>query len=213
MKQFILLTFLGFTAFCTAQENDSCLEYISEDSVAVLLTPMNDSLKIEYPTYGSVAILYIDKYAMKEAGAALYSGTCGNLDISVQFLDENECSVISELEELSLGICKLKEKTTSMETDFSLEKVSGARYVREMIQKPNTDRILANENCVIVLRARIDQEGNVVGFPTTDHPQTTTNDSKLIAEVIDIVRKETKYRKAPGRAMESMTIRVKLTAN
>lgn len=211
MKRFVTVVFVGFTSFCIAQKNDAPLEFVNETNETVFLTPMNDSLKIEYPESGMKTVLFLNEDAMEAEGSAFYIGVLKsdslNCEITVQFLEETECTVDSDCEGLTKGVCKLKEKKSFNETG------SGAPYVRKMIQKPNTDRIMTDEDCVIVLRINVDQDGNVVGVPSTVRGQTTTTNLVLIRKVIEVVKDEAKYVKRNGKAMESMTIRVRLTSN
>jgi hypothetical protein len=220
MKQFVTMVFVGFTAICIAQNNAVPLEFVSETNETVLLTPMNDSLKIEYPAYQSIAILYLDTAVMEVEGYAFYSGTCGSFEVNVQFIEESECAIDSECKELNLGLCKLKEtnpfkvgNSSYPGNDKYNESGSGSGRNRKMIRKPNTDAIQSDETCVIVLKVNVDGEGNIVGVPIADRGQTTTTNSALIKKVIEVVKKETKYAKANGKAMESMMIRIKLTNN
>ena len=211
MKRFVTMVFVGFTAFCIAQNNVNPLEFVSETNETVLLTPMNDSLKIEYPESGVKTVLFLNKDAMETEGSAFYVGVLKsdslNCEITIQFLEETECAVDSDCESLMKGVCKLKKEKPFNETG------SGASYVRKMIQKPNTDRIMTDEDCVIVLRINVDQDGNVVGVPSSVRGQTTTTNLVLIRKVIEVVKQEAKYAKANGKAMESMTIRIKLTVS
>jgi hypothetical protein len=211
MKHLFTVLFTGFIAISLAQSNPEQLEFVNENNGKVLITPMGDSLKIEYPSYKASATLYLDMTVMEVEGYAYYSGTCGSFDVSVQFLDEKECTVDSEVDEFTMGICIQKE-TNVEEGDFSTGRGSGAAHVREMIRKPNTDVISTNETCIIVLKVIVDPEGNVVGTPTVERARTTTDNTELIRKVIEIVKKEMRYTKSPGKAMASMTIRVKLTA-
>lgn len=222
MKRFVTVVFVGFTSFCIAQKNDTPLEFVSETNEIILLTFVNDSLKIEYPLKGMKEILLLDEAAMEVEGTPFYVGVLksdsSNCEITVQFLEENECTVDSDCESLTKGICKLKEKNPFGVYQSSFPgkddgNGSGARYVRRMIQKPNTDRILTDETCIIVLKVRIDQDGNVVGIPTAVSGQTTTTNMVLIRKVIEVVKNEAKYAKSNGKAMESMTIKVRLEAN
>lgn len=212
MKHLFTILFTGFIAISFAQRNPKQLEFVNENNEKVLLTLMGDSLKIEYPCYKAGATLYLDTAVMEIEGYAYYSGTCGSFDVSVQFLNEKECTVDSEVDEFTLGICIQKE-TNVEKGDFSTGRGSDATRVREMIRKPNTDVVPTNETCVIVLKVIVDPEGSVVGTPTVERAKTTTGNTELIRKVIEIVKKETRYTKAPGKAMASMTIRVKLTTN
>lgn len=220
MKRFVTMVFVGFTTFCIAQSNANPLEFVSETNETVLLTPMNDSLKIEYLAYRSIAMLYLDTAVTEVEGYAFYSGTYGSFEVNVQFIEENECAVDSECKELNLGLCKLKEtnpfkvcNSPSPGNDKNDGSGSGSVSNRKMIRKPNTDAIQSDETCLIVLIVKVDGEGNIVGVPITDRSQTTTTNSALIKKVIEVVKKETKYVKANGKAMESMTIRIRLRSN
>lgn len=211
MKHLFTVLFAGFITISFAQSNSEQLEFVSESNDTVLLTPMGDSLQIEYPVYKSSTTLYLDTAVMEVEGYAAYYGTCGSFDVSVQFLDENECTIDSEFASLNLGFCK--RETIAKEADFATGSGSGAVRVREMIRRPNIDVIRTSEACVVVLKVTVDPDGNVVGTPTLDRANTTTDNIELIREVIEIVKKETRYTKAPGKALATVTIRVKLKVN
>lgn len=78
---------------------------------------------------------------------------------------------------------------------------------RHLIQKPNASAIVSEEDCTIALIVVVDENGEIVGYPTWDRSRSTTENVTLIKQVATLVKSEAKYDKRPG----SKNVKVSLT--
>lgn len=117
----LLFVFLGFVELSYSQvekiENNelAVFEYVNENGKSIFLEPKDDYLILEYRNLGVKVTVHLDEEAMEVEGMAVYVGEIKwknlNCEIYVQFLDESECTVDSECEDFSLGICQDKNST------------------------------------------------------------------------------------------------------
>lgn len=90
---------------------------------------------------------------------------------------------------------------------------SGGAVRRYLVEQPNTSNIRSDENCTIVLSVLVDADGNIVGQPIFAKGASTTNNTVLINQVINIVKKEARFNKAPGAKNLKQAITIRLIAN
>lgn len=90
---------------------------------------------------------------------------------------------------------------------------SGGDVRRFLVSKPNTTNIESDENCKIVLRVQVDEDGNIVGKPQFVKAVSTTNNMMLINQVIYVVQSEAKFNKAKGTKVMSQVITIDIVAN
>lgn len=83
---------------------------------------------------------------------------------------------------------------------------------RKRLKGINADDIESNVDCTIYLKVMINAEGSVVSA-VNDSKRTTTTNTAFINQIIDLVKKQVKYDKREGAAMETTvyTINVKAT--
>ncbi len=90
---------------------------------------------------------------------------------------------------------------------------SGGEVRRYLVAQPNTSNIKSDENCTIVLSVLVDAEGEIIGQPIFAKGASTTNNTVLINQVINLVKKEARFNKAPGAKNIKQAITLKLIAN
>ncbi|ASS47922.1 MAG: hypothetical protein A3D31_01505 [Candidatus Fluviicola riflensis] len=90
----------------------------------------------------------------------------------------------------------------------------GTGIKRTLERRPNAANIDSDENCIVVLKVKVDANGNVVGTPTVIRDKTTTANSVVINEVIRVVKAEAKYNKVKeGTPVFSTAITVNVSAH
>lgn len=96
--------------------------------------------------------------------------------------------------------------TTSDPTKYE-KHVKVKRY---LVSHPNTNNISSEENCSIVLSIIVAPDGSIVGKPICVKQSSTTNNVKLINQVIEAVRTQTKFNEVEmtGNTREIITIRI-----
>lgn len=90
---------------------------------------------------------------------------------------------------------------------------SGGEVRRYLISQPNTSNIKSDENCTIVLSVLVDADGNIVGQPIFAKGASSTNNTVLINQVINLVKRDAQFNKAPGAKNIKQAITIKLVAN
>lgn len=86
---------------------------------------------------------------------------------------------------------------------------------RTIIEKPSTASVDSDENCSILLKVRVDADGNVIGTPTVVRDsRTTTSNSVVLNEVVRLVKEKAKYSKLPaGSAPTQEVLTIKVSAS
>jgi hypothetical protein len=84
----------------------------------------------------------------------------------------------------------------------------GAARIR--LIDPKVDNINSDANHKIVLRVKIDEDGNVISTQNTS--RTTTTDQTLISEVREATKNQAKYKKKPGAGIEEAFITITIRA-
>lgn len=86
---------------------------------------------------------------------------------------------------------------------------------RTIIEKPSTASVDSDENCSILLKVRVDADGNVIGTPTAIRDnRTTTSNSSVINEVVRLVKEQAKFSKLPaGSAPTQEVLTIKVSAS
>lgn len=69
---------------------------------------------------------------------------------------------------------------------------------RECIKDPNPNGIPSDELGKVVVRVKVDEYGNVFGEPTYDRNLTTISNTIVINKVIQLVKHQAKWNRAPG---------------
>jgi hypothetical protein len=87
---------------------------------------------------------------------------------------------------------------------------SGGEVRRYLVEQPNTTNIQSDENCTIVLSVLVDADGNIIGQPVFAKGASSTNNIALINQVINVVKREARFNKAPGakNIKQAITIRI-----
>lgn len=83
---------------------------------------------------------------------------------------------------------------------------------RLLIKKPSTYNLQSNEDCQVVLRVKIDENGNVIDA-VCDRNRTTTMNQKIINQVLEIVKVQTKYNEKKGMSVDIKTLIINVSAN
>ncbi len=81
---------------------------------------------------------------------------------------------------------------------------------RKKLTNLNQDDIQSNEDCTISLTVFINAEGDVVN--TQNNSQTTTTNNALINKLRELVKKQIKYDKRPGSALQKQVLTIKVKA-
>ena len=90
---------------------------------------------------------------------------------------------------------------------------SGGNPKRFLVEKPNTNNLKSDENCVIVLSVLIDPSGNIIGKPTFVKNGSNTNDMTLINQVINIVKNQARFNKVAATKNMKEAIVIRISAN
>lgn len=89
----------------------------------------------------------------------------------------------------------------------------GGSIVRKLLITPDFSGIHSDENCMVYLSIRVDENGNVVGTPSNVRTKSTTDNSVIINAVIQRVKSQAKFNKSPGASIIALTIPFNISAN
>jgi hypothetical protein len=89
----------------------------------------------------------------------------------------------------------------------------GGTVRRFLVAKPNTTNISSDENCKVILRVLVDEDGTIVGKPQFVKGASTTNNMMLINQVVYVVQSEAKFNKAKGTKLMTQVITIDIVAN
>lgn len=88
---------------------------------------------------------------------------------------------------------------------------TGGNIKRERIKDPNSNGIPSDERGKVVVRVNVDQYGDVVGIPTYDRNLTTISNTIVINKVVQLVKEQAKWNRAPGAKIFTTAVTVSLS--
>ncbi|MFM2040542.1 MAG: hypothetical protein RLZZ493_1131 [Bacteroidota bacterium] len=88
---------------------------------------------------------------------------------------------------------------------------TGGNIKRERIKDPNSNGIPSDERGKVVVRVNVDQYGDVVGVPTYDRNLTTISNTIVINKVVQLVKEQAKWNRAPGAKIFTTAVTVSLS--
>lgn len=88
---------------------------------------------------------------------------------------------------------------------------TGGNIKRERIKDPNSNRIASDERGNVVVRVNVDQYGDVVGVPTYNRNLTTISNTIVINKVVQLVKEQAKWNRAPGAKIFTTDVTVSLS--
>jgi hypothetical protein len=89
---------------------------------------------------------------------------------------------------------------------------TGGGGARKKLTSLNPDDIQSNEDCTVQLTVFINAEGNVIRAEKISN-QTTTANSQLISQLINLVKQQIRYDKRPGTALQKQVLTIKVKAS
>ncbi len=213
-------------------ENDEyeTINFYSEKGELVVLKVFDNKLLVEFPSLDFSQSIKIDMPASELEGIGVYSGKVKfngeDCKLIVQFLEDDRCSISSSCFNLDKGLCSKQKPNREFENPFvnkgsktnngygndeSLGKGDKVNSKRIRINELNTDLINTDVDCMIYLKITINESGDVISASYIPS-KSTTNDIRIINQVISLVKKEVRYSKSVGSGIEVVFMNVRLKA-